>query len=85
MAAAASGRPAPRYAMVGTVFVSTDAAVNDTLGMSYVPVAMRRVMTGKKAPNRGHAPESCTTSSEYASSRPSRVPPNFAYCTWARP
>jgi hypothetical protein len=34
MAAAASGRPAPRYAPVGVVLVTTESELNPAVGMS---------------------------------------------------
>jgi hypothetical protein len=47
------GRPAPRYATVGVVFVTTDRDANSARGMRYTPVSMVRVMNGSTAPMRG--------------------------------
>ena len=85
MATAASGRPAPRYAVVDTELVTPVMPLNETFGMSYTPVAIRIVIIGSIAPMRGNAPASWTTSRWYAVMRPSRVPPSFARCTWPRP
>ena len=40
MAAVASGRPAPRYAAVGVVLVTTDTLQHSALGIVYEPEAM---------------------------------------------
>ena len=61
IAAVASGRPAPRYATVGVVLVTTDVVRHSILGMSYTPEAIGRVMNGAKmVPISTHAPESCS-------------------------
>ena len=49
----ASGRPAPRKAPVGAVFVSTDRVDQRTLTMPYTPTDIRRVMNGNMAPIAG--------------------------------
>jgi hypothetical protein len=46
MAAAASGRPAPRKALKGTVLVSSVWAEKATRSMAYVPVAIMPVRPG---------------------------------------
>ena len=53
MAAVASGRPAPRYATTGEVFVTTLCDSNCTFAMSYTPLAIMRVMNGSTAPPFG--------------------------------
>jgi hypothetical protein len=52
-AAVASGRPAPRYAPTGVVFVTTDRAYDSTLPKAYVPGVISRVSEGSSAPIRG--------------------------------
>ena len=63
IATAASGRPAPRYAVVGTVLVTTETPLKPALAMSYAPVVISIVIAGRRAPRTGYAPASCTTSS----------------------
>ena len=53
IAAVASGRPAPRYAPIGVVVVTTERANDSTLAKSYVPGAISRVSDGSSAPIRG--------------------------------
>jgi hypothetical protein len=50
MAADASGRPAPRYATVGVVLVTTLTLDDCTLGMAYTPGAIMRVRNGSMPP-----------------------------------
>ena len=50
IANAASGRPAPRYAPTGAVFVVTELVDTATFGMSYTPVAMVRTNMGSNDP-----------------------------------
>jgi hypothetical protein len=50
IAAAASGRPAPRYGAVGAVVVTTARARTCTCGMRYAPVAIIEVANGVNAP-----------------------------------
>jgi len=49
-AAVASGRPAPRYAPIGVVLVTTTVAIDSALGMSYGPVVIKMVRKGRMAP-----------------------------------
>ena len=49
----ASGRPAPRYAPVGVVLVTTLRTVNSIFGMRYTPCAIVRVKNGRNAPIAG--------------------------------
>ncbi|CAB4999324.1 unannotated protein [freshwater metagenome] len=57
IAAVASGRPAPRYATVGVVFVTTDVVRHSMFGMSYTPEDIGRVMNGARiVPMSTHAP-----------------------------
>ena len=60
IAAAASGRPAPRYAPTGVVLVSTAVAIASARGMLYGPGAIRIVSDGRNAPIFGYAPQSWT-------------------------
>ena len=53
MATAASGRPAPRKAVVEMVLVTTETPVKPTLSRSYTPVVMRWVIIGRTAPMSG--------------------------------
>ena len=53
IAAVASGRPAPRYAEIGVVLVTTTRNAVCTCGMSYGPTAIRLVRTGRKPLIRG--------------------------------
>ncbi len=52
-AAVASGRPAPRYAPTGVVFVTTERATASARLIAYGPGAIRMVREGRNAPNRG--------------------------------
>ena len=52
-AAVASGRPAPRYAPTGVVFVTTAFAIASARLNAYGPGAIRIVRAGRNAPNRG--------------------------------
>src|ERR671931_556823 len=56
IAAVASGRPAPRYAATGVVFVSTDAISTSTLSRAYTPGAIMRVRYGSTAPSPACTP-----------------------------
>ena len=49
IACAASGRPAPRNAVIGAVLVTTDCAVTSTRGIRYTPLAINRVRFGRYA------------------------------------
>ena len=48
----ASGRPAPRYAAVGVVFVAALQALSSTLGIAYTPCAIVRVRNGEERADR---------------------------------
>jgi hypothetical protein len=52
-ATAASGRPAPRNAVVGAAVVTTDTDEKPTLSRWYTPVSIRWVMAGRNAPITG--------------------------------
>jgi hypothetical protein len=54
----ASGRPAPRNAVIGVVFVTTLRPSNSMRGIAYTPLAMSIVKVGRKAPTTGYAPAS---------------------------
>ena len=49
----ASGRPAPRTAAVGVVFVATESKRTSILGIAYTPEAINRVSVGRIAPIEG--------------------------------
>ncbi len=83
--AVASGRPAPRYAPVGVVFVATLIEFSSTLGIAYTPCAMVRVKKGRNAPIAGYAPASQTTRPLTPTIVPSRRRPISMSCTWPRP
>src|SRR4051794_11386499 len=70
IAAAASGRPAPRYAPVGVVLVTNELLLHSTFGIAYTPGDIIRVRNGSTAPIAGYAPESWTTDNRYASTLP---------------
>ena len=53
IAAAASGRPAPRYAPTGVVLVTTEVDHDSARGMRYGPGVIRIVSDGRNAPNFG--------------------------------
>ena len=59
IAAVASGRPAPRYATIGVVLVTTDVVRHSIFGIAYVPLLIGRVQNGAStAPTSTNAPES---------------------------
>ena len=82
---AASGRPAPRYAMVGLVLVTTPIESTDTRGMRYGPQAIAPVALGITAPRPGYAPPSPNNRAATPTILPSRVNPIAACCVWPRP
>ena len=49
----ASGRPAPRSAAVGLVFVTTESNRTSIRGIRYTPEAISRVSVGRIAPTPG--------------------------------
>ena len=59
IAAVASGRPAPRYATIGVVLVTTEVVRHSMFGMAYTPLDIGRVMNGAKmVPMSAKPPES---------------------------
>ena len=58
-AAVASGRPAPRYAVIGVVLVTTLVVRHSMLGMSYTADDIGRVMNGARiVPSSTQPPQS---------------------------
>ena len=53
IACVASGRPAPRYAVIGVVFVTTETASTSIAGIAYGPDAHIFVSIGRIAPISG--------------------------------
>jgi hypothetical protein len=78
---AASGRPAPRYELVGVVVVPNDCDVNCSFGMSYTPEAITMVIAGSPAPMSGYAPLSWSIVMCSPTMRPSRVAPISTDCS----
>ena len=81
----ASGRPAPRYAAVDVVFVTTDTAWKRIFGKLYTPWLIICVSTGRKAPMPGYAPASATTSTSSPTNVPSASSPSLVFITIPRP
>ena len=80
----ASGRPAPRYAPIGVVFVTATATSKRIDGKAYVPWAILRVPVGRNAPTPGYAPASPTSRTRRPVNVPSRRQPSSAYWIWPR-
>ena len=83
--AVASGRPAPRYARVGVVFVTAACHVELDLRDRYTPCAIVRVKNGRNAPIAGYAPASAMARTRKPMIVPSRFRPISTCCTWPRP
>ena len=80
--AAASGRPAPRYAPIGVVLVTTTATSNAILGMWYTPCAIVLVWpTTSTPPKPPYAPASPMNRHRMPTIVPSRFSPSSTYCT----
>jgi hypothetical protein len=62
IAAAASGRPAPRYAEIGVVLVAAARNCAPARGRSYTPLAISMVSEARNGPIREYPPQSWTIS-----------------------